>query len=184
MINDAIQRLAALDPVIQSTLTDLEGVCIQIEPLPFAPLFLEIHAHRVRVKKNANHYDLAFRGPCLAFWTAKTNIKRASALGLSIEGDPHLLKTLQPLLGHTSIPWEEWLSSYLGDTSVYHLKKMSDYLHSKATTTAQTLALDLAEYLQEEHPDFAPSGKVKQFLQEVDTLRAGVERLEAKLATL
>ncbi len=104
--------------------------------------------------------------------------------GVEIEGDVELGQRFQRIIQQVDIDWEEHLSRLVGDVAAHQLGQAARGLFSWFNRSADHLGMDTADYLREEsrilpHPD-----EVREFLDGVDGLRDGVERLAARIARL
>jgi ubiquinone biosynthesis protein UbiJ len=109
------------------------------------------------------------------------NSRRAMEQGLIFEGDPKALALLEQWLGDCQIDWAEIMASYLGDATAHSIETTLHRLLSKSRQSVNDLCAQIGEYAVEENLS-PPRPLVNHFLEAVDVLRAGVERLEAKLA--
>ena len=104
--------------------------------------------------------------------------------GLRVEGDPELLLRFQRLLARAGFDPEELLEPLIGGPAAHRVVQGLGQFFGWGRKTAGTLALDTAEYLREETRDLARREDVEEWMNQVDTLRDGVERLEARLRRL
>lgn len=105
----------------------------------------------------------------------------AAKLQIRIEGDTELAATLAKVFAEMRWDYEEDLSKIVGDVPAY---KIGEFTRSSSQTIKQTavnLAEMLSEYWQEEKPTLAKKRHVEQFNNDVDILRADVERMEKRL---
>jgi len=105
----------------------------------------------------------------------------ATKLQIRIEGDTELAATLAKVFAEMRWDYEEDLSKIVGDVPAY---KIGEFTRSSSQTIKQTavnLAEMLSEYWQEEKPTLAKKRHVEQFNNDVDILRADVERMEKRL---
>lgn len=104
--------------------------------------------------------------------------------GLRIDGDTELLRRFNHTLARVGFEPEELLAGYLGDAAAHRLAQGLKRVLGWGRRSADTLALDTAEYLREETGDLARAADVADWMDEVDRLREGVDRLEARLSRL
>ena len=98
-----------------------------------------------------------------------------------VEGDTHLASELGKVLSNMRWDATEDLSRVIGDIPA---QKMADFASQTADTVKKTsinLAEMVSEYWQEEKPMIAKKTTVTTFIEEVDTLRADVARLEKRI---
>ena len=101
-----------------------------------------------------------------------------------IEGDALVGQAFQRFLGFARPDWEEELSRFIGDTAAHQLVRGLEGLMSWGRQSAETMALNTAEYLQEESRDLPSSAEAQHFMADVDKLREEADRLEARLSKL
>jgi ubiquinone biosynthesis protein UbiJ len=104
--------------------------------------------------------------------------------GLEVEGDTELLNRSKALLARVGFDPEELAAKVLGDAAAHRVVGGLRELFGWGRHAAQRLSQDTAEYLSEETGDLARSGDIEEWMQGVDTLREGADRLEARLALL
>jgi len=108
------------------------------------------------------------------------NSRRAMEQGLIFEGEPEALALLEQWLGDCQIDWAEIIATYLGDATAHSIETMFHRLLPKSRQRFDDLCAHMGEYAVEQNLS-PPRPLVDHFLQAVDALRAGVERLEARL---
>jgi len=104
--------------------------------------------------------------------------------GLEVEGDTELLTRFNALLARVGFDPEELAAKLLGDAAAHRVVGSLRELFGWGRHAAQRLSQDTAEYLTEESGDLARSGDIEEWMQGVDALREGADRLEARLALL
>ena len=104
--------------------------------------------------------------------------------GLEIEGETELLTRFNALLARVGFDPEELAAKLLGDAAAHRVVGGLRELFGWGRHAARRLSQDTAEYLSEESGDLARSGDLEEWMQGVDTLREGADRLEARLALL
>jgi len=104
--------------------------------------------------------------------------------GLEVEGDTELLNRFKALLARVGFDPEELAAKVLGDAAAHRVVGGLRELFGWGRHAAQRLSQDTAEYLTEESGDLARSGDIEEWMQGVDALREGADRLEARLALL
>lgn len=108
----------------------------------------------------------------------------AAKLQIRIEGDTELAATLAKVFAEMRWDYEEDLSKIVGDVPAYKIGELARSSSQTIKQTAVNLAEMLNEYWQEEKPTLAKKRHVEQFNNEVDILRADVERMEKRLNKL
>ena len=103
---------------------------------------------------------------------------------LAIEGDTHVASVFSKVLKDIEIDWEEHLARYTGDPIAYHAGRSVDKAREYAQQSRENFRQDAKEYLQEEIRVLPASDELKQFMRDVDELRADTERLIARTKKL
>jgi len=101
-----------------------------------------------------------------------------------IEGDAEIAQAFRELLEQTRPDFEEELSQIVGDVAARRVANLAREMLAFGRRASDSLATSAAEYLQEEGRDVPARIEVEEFLRDVDRLRDGVERLEARLTCL
>ena len=186
-LENALNGYFALDPEAQAQLTALEGKAIALDIVgPDLRLFFLPGAHGLQV---LGHYgdapDTVIRGTPLAL--ARLSLSQDSnrvvlSGDVTVEGDSHAGRVFREALKAVEIDWEELLSKAVGDIAAHEIGKAVRGLGAWARRSAESLRMDLSEYLQEETRDLPTRFEVEDFLNDVDRFRNDVERLAARLA--
>ena len=101
-----------------------------------------------------------------------------------IEGDAEAAQAYRDLLQAARPDVEEELSRLIGDVGAHQVGKLARGALAFGKRVSDTLAQNVAEYLQEETRDLVTRVEVDEFIEAVDKLRDGVERAEARLKQL
>ncbi len=200
LLKNSINYLLGFDPKTQQYASALEPFCLQIS-------FIS-QEHPAHLQTQEQHYYITFCAQglrtierleqaqadptkstmqiraTLATFLALVlhkNSRRAMEQGLIIEGDAEALGLLEAWLNDCHIDWAEMIATYLGDTAAHSIEKTLHRLLPKSRQKFEDLCAHIGEYAVEENLS-PPRPLANHFLQAVDELRAGVERLEAKLA--
>lgn len=104
--------------------------------------------------------------------------------GVRIEGDAEIAQRFRELLALARPDFEEELARVIGDVGARRVANAARGLLAWGRRTSGALAQDVVEYLQEEGRDLPTRIEVEEFLDSVDRLRDGAERLDARLARL
>ena len=103
---------------------------------------------------------------------------------LEIEGDAVTGQRFAGIITELDIDWEELLAQQIGDIPAQIIGQGAKHFNEWAKDTRQTIKQNTAEYLIEELRVAAPKHAVETFLDEVDILRADVDRLYARIQRL
>ncbi len=100
------------------------------------------------------------------------------------EGDPELLKEIFFLSRNLDWDAAEDLSHFTGDIAAERIVQTARTVRQQVHDAALNLAQAAAEYWTEEQPLLAKPQHVSAFMQQVDTLRDDVARLEQRINRL
>ncbi len=103
---------------------------------------------------------------------------------LELTGDAHLADDFQQLLEYAKPDFEEELSGVVGDVAAHRLGELVRGIGNWTRSARSTMGANIREYLQEESRDAPSRYEVDRFTKNVNTLRDGVERLEARINKL
>lgn len=101
--------------------------------------------------------------------------------GVSVAGDVALLERVRSMAAAIGFDIEELLAEAMPGPAAHRAAGLLKGFAEWAGQAARTLSLDTAEYLREETRDLVHRADVEQWMDEVDTLRDGVDRAEARL---
>lgn len=185
----ALNRYLALESEVLAECGRLSDrvISLHIQGLEWR-YYIEFHKGGVRVMPALEQEpDVTVSGPVtlllrLAWKTAAG--EGGVPTDLRVEGDTELLAHFNSLLARVGFDPEEFMAKYLGDAAAHRVQQGLQTLFGWGRRTADTLALDTAEYLREETRTLARARDVNDWMDEVDTLRERVDRFEAKLQRL
>jgi ubiquinone biosynthesis protein UbiJ len=103
---------------------------------------------------------------------------------VQIRGDAEIANLYRELFTAARPDLEEELSRWVGDMPARHLSQLAKSVRTWARRARRTAGENIAEYLQEEGRDLVTKTEMEEFLCGVDTVRDGVERIEARLKGL
>jgi ubiquinone biosynthesis protein UbiJ len=103
---------------------------------------------------------------------------------VQIRGDAEIANLYRELFTAARPDLEEELSRWVGDMPARHLSRLAKSVRTWARRARRTAGENIAEYLQEEGRDLVTKTEIEEFLRGVDTVRDGVERIEARLKGL
>jgi ubiquinone biosynthesis protein UbiJ len=103
---------------------------------------------------------------------------------VQIRGDAEIANLYRQLFTAARPDLEEELSRWVGDLPARHLSHLAKSVRTWARRARRTAGENIAEYLQEEGRDLVTRTEMEEFLRGVDTVRDGVERIEARLKGL
>jgi ubiquinone biosynthesis protein UbiJ len=189
----AFNRFVRLEPAALADCAALSGrsIALHIADLDWT-LVLEPHAGGVRVAgEGAQPPDVTVSARSLALLRLALATARGTTLqtrggpaGVQFEGDTELLRRFAALLARVGFDPEELAARVVGDGAAHRVVGSLRGLFGWGRFAAGRLSLDAAEYLTEEQEDLARAADIEEWMNGVDELRDGAERLEARLALL
>ena len=184
-------RLLEFDPGTAERLGDLEGKVFKLEFLIIdQELYFIPSKQGLQIKQEwSGPVDITVRGSPLAF--AQFGLKQQGVDNklfvdkrVSIEGDAELAQDFQKLIRELDIDFEELLSRFVGDVAAHQIGRGLNALRDWSLQSAESIRLNIQEYMVEEARILAPGWRVDKFIEEADALRADVERLEQRVRRL
>jgi ubiquinone biosynthesis protein UbiJ len=185
----AVNRYIDLDPEGAGRLAGLHGRIILIEVAGFGTrLFVIPGTKGLQLYGDyAGEPDCVLRGSPLALARMSVSPRKEDQLfsgEVQIEGDTHLAQAFGDLVGGLEVDWEEQLSLLVGDGLAHRVGSGARAAGRWGRRAGATLAEDVKEYLQEEARLLPGRYEIQGFLDDVDHLRDGVERLAARIERL
>jgi ubiquinone biosynthesis protein UbiJ len=186
VIEQTINAYLALDPEGAARLAPLHGRIICVEVAGFGTRLYVVPGTRdVQIFGDyAGEPNCVLRGPPLALARIGLSPRKEDQIfsgEVRISGDTHLAQEFGRLIAGIEVDWEEQLSRVIGDPAAHQIGETLRAAGHWGRRSADTLAQDLKEYLQEEGRLLPTRYEVQAFLDDVDTLRDDVERLAARI---
>ncbi len=186
-LQHVLNMALSLDPELPERLTSLDQKVLQLDitgtPLTFniTPCAGELQLSPA----SAATPDCTIRGSVFALTqlglAQDFKQTRESLNNISIEGDLELAQDFKKLLAELNIDWEEGLSTIVGDIAANFLGNRVRGAYSWTQQSAQSLQMNITEFLQEEVLLLPPRAALEDFYDDVDTLQLTVERLAARI---
>lgn len=187
-LEQALNAALALDPVTLQRLAALQGKVIAVDIRGSGVvLHLAPQADGLRLMGHFDgSVDTTLRGTPLALLRMSASRPGEGLFtgDVTIDGDVELGQRLQQILRRLDIDWEEHLSRLTGDVVGHQIGQALRGLVAFGKSAAQSLGLDLGEYLQEERRAVPTRSEVDAFIAEVDRVRMATDRLEARVVRL
>lgn len=187
-LEQALNSALALDPKTGARLARLEGRVIALELSGTGlRLFMQPHDGGLRLMGHFDgDVDTTLRGAPFAMLRMGTGRTGEGMFrgGVEIDGDVELGTQVQRIFEKLDIDWEEHLSRLTGDIIAHQFGNTVRGLFAWGERSADHLGEDLADYLQEEREVLPVGWEVEEFIDDVDTLRSDVDRLEARVKRL
>jgi ubiquinone biosynthesis protein UbiJ len=187
LLETIINHMFALDPSAQNHLQLLARKCLEIniqDGIFLKKIFCLFNAKGTHLSlTHIKPADMIITGNTRAFLKLilRQDPYGSARLGLTFEGDVVLLETVQQLFFGLSIDWEEALSQCTGDIIAHQIGKLLRYAKKQRQSTLTNTIQSVSEYLQEESKVSPTKTEINNFLNSVDTLRARIDRLQAKI---
>jgi ubiquinone biosynthesis accessory factor UbiJ len=184
-VNNALQ----LDPATRQRLAQLDGKVIAVVcTSPQLTVFIRPHADGLLIQGQYDQTpDCSLSGSALSLLKLITADNKTSALlnnQVQIRGDLELSQNLQAVLADLDIDWEAKLADYLGDIAAHQIGNQVRNLHRWGKSSANSLLLDIEEYVHEETRDLPPRSELEPFYRETAALTLATDRLTARIERL
>ena len=186
MLETGINGVLSLDENSAARLERLEGRVLELE-LNGIGITLYITASADRFGVSTEHdgdIDTTISGTPGALFALGMPEWANSRSGVSISGNANLARDLEALFSKMEPDWGEPLSQVFGDVIGHQLgslfKQGAEFAKNTATSTAEMVA----DYLRDESGLTVDRTSLEAFLDGVDQLRDGADRLEARLRNL
>ena len=187
---DQITRLLlSLDPDGREKLAGLKGksFCLEVTA-PQVTLYLIPTDHGLKLANERDgEPDVTLTGPLSAF----IRLARSDSPGnlsadgqISMQGDAEAGQAFGKVLSQLDIDWEEGLSRFVGDTPARKIGNVLRGLNDWATESVDLSRTNAAEYLQEEKRLLVTNLAQERFCDDVNDLRADVDRIEQRILGL
>ena len=182
----AIEAALRLDPDARERLGALEGKCLRfVVTAPRLELALCVVDRRVVVpSRHDGEVDATVTGSAAAL----ASLARSSAAlyrgEVRIEGDVSAAMALREVLGGLDLDPSEALAPLLGDALTHRLGRAGRALSGWLARSGGAMRENARDWFEDEAELVAGRAEVARFAAEVDELREGVDRLEARLAGL
>lgn len=193
-IQQAVNRLLALDPEFAEEVAAFEGTVLEIhvqgldERLQLHPSASGIGVVPVSDEQQTPvAADVVISGPPFTLLRLAASLNAVDGVlppDVSVSGELQLVQRLTLLAKRARFDWEEPLSKLLGDSAAHELGRGIRTLAAQLGAAAGTLAGDVGEYLREERRMSPTRLEVDDFAAGVDVTRDDVERLEVRIARL
>ncbi|MDZ7839954.1 MAG: SCP2 sterol-binding domain-containing protein [Gammaproteobacteria bacterium] len=184
----AVRRALEFDPDTRERIRELDGRVVEVVFTGLEQtLCVAIDQGAVLFCRTAEREpDLRLTGTPIAFarYVMAPDRVEITESGIKIEGDIGLAQRFTGILRRLDIDWEEWASRYVGDVLAYRAGRFAEEFRGWARHGSRQFRQDVSEYLQEELRVLAPRERVTRLMNDVDTTRSDVERLEQRIRRL
>lgn len=182
----ALNAAIAQDPETRAKLDQFEQRSIAIDIKDIGQTIIVIvENQQLHLKANSeNEANLKITANAIALAKLGQNPDNLFSADIEIHGDVQFAKQLRDLLDGFDFDWEALLAEFTGDTLAYPIAHGLRQATSWAKSTHQSLQQNLAEYLREEARILPDKSQTKDYLTDIDKLRADFDRLEARINRL
>jgi ubiquinone biosynthesis protein UbiJ len=140
---------------------------------------------QLKLSMNTNQEaDLTISGNALTLAKLGSDPDSLFSSEIDISGDVQFAKQLQDLLEGFDFDWEAQLAKITGDSLAYPIAHGIRQFTSWAKNTHQSMQENTAEYLREEVRILPDKSQTNEYMNNIDTLRADLDRLEARINRL
>lgn len=187
LLETVINHYLALDPEALHKMSAFSGRVIELEITGVnRSLYLLPDGDGIHVSLDIGDADVdtVLRGsPASLFRMGlASNVTNMLLRGeVEIRGDTRLGQQFKYVFNSMDIDWSEPLAQLFGDAIAYRLVESGRKLFAWAGGSADSVTRSIGEYLQEETRDVVSETEIDMFNRDVDAVRDGVERLEARL---
>lgn len=183
-----LNRNVAQSSRARTAVEQLEGraLSIALEGTPLT-LYFRITDGRISIDtQDAGVADASLAGTPLTLLSmvGPKAEERLRGSGIRIAGDAEVAQRFRDLFQHAQPDFEEELARVIGDVAARQVANLARGFFDWGRKAADSLSMNVAEYLQEEGRDVPTRVELDEFLESVDQLRDATDRLEARLTRL
>lgn len=188
MLESSLNTLIASDSVTQRALAKLSAKVIEFKVTDSAiTLFILPHNNGVQLQSSSGHSDTQLSGTLQNFISLASSDDSSEHFfgnGISISGDTQLASKFQNIIANAKIDWQGLIANLSNDLVAAQLASIFNASKKQYVLTTQSLALNVAEYLQEEARTLPTDVEVEYFIEQINDTRTATDRLEARLNLL
>lgn len=184
-----INRALKTDPDTIKRLNTLSDKVIKLEVTDWnLALFVMPHLNRIELQANySKSPNTTIRGKLndlMRISIAKDKQAAIQQHRIEFQGDADVGMTLQRVLSHLDIHWEDYISDIVGNTPGQFIAKTLQKTAAFSKQVFDSLTNNTKEYIFHEKQIFPSEKELKNFYQDVAVLRDDVERLAARIQHL
>ena len=182
----ALNAALAQDPETQAKLDAFEQRSIAVEISDFKQsIHVNIAQRQLQLTTNSQQTaDLTITANALTLAKLGSQPDSLFSSEIDIHGDVQFAKQLRDLLDGFDFDWEAQLARITGDTLAYPIAHGIRQVSGWVKNTHQAMQENTAEYLKEEIRILPDPSQIKDYMTDIDTLRADFDRLEARIGRL
>lgn len=131
--------------------------------------------------------DATIHGSPMALMRLSTATNSGEAMlksDVEIDGDMRVAEKFSGILQEVDIDWEELLSKLVGDVIAHQAGQVTRNATGWIKDTSEAMQKNTAEYLSEESGLIPAEAEISEYMDQVDDVRMGVDRLEARIKLL
>ena len=181
-IEKMVNKVLSMDEETLDSLATLEGDVVEIGVLNTdIRLFILPSAKGVTLaSKYEDNVDVSIKGTPAALLGMIT-VEKIGSGDVEIIGDVGLAHKLQSIMKKIDVDWEEYLSQFIGDIAAHKVGNLLRGMGQFAKASANTIGLDISEYLRYEKEALLDQSELDEFNHAVDEIRNDVERLQKRV---
>ena len=188
-IQTIARRLLSLDIEAKKDLSQFEDkvIHIHIDDFNLDYYFSFSDGELLVTEQSEQTISASISGELNAFFKAAAAEHSADSIfkgELNFSGDISTAKQFQSFAQKLNIDWHEPLAQVLGDPLGHTVATGLEKLSGWVLQTAQSVAQDISEYVQEEARVTPSVSEQQHFFRQVDQLRSRADRLNAKISQL
>lgn len=181
--DEALPRFAKLDgKIIRLHITELDF------NLYFFPSTSGIQVlGNYPIEEDGGVVDATIHGSPMALIKLGTSRNAGETMlknNIDIDGDMPVAETFSTILKEVDIDWEELLSKLVGDIVAHQAGQVARGASSWFKDTVESMRLNTGEYISEESKLSPVDAEIRQYMEQVDDVRMGVDRLTARINNL
>jgi len=182
----ALNSALNLDPETKAKLDQFNQRCIALHIKDFNhTINMSVDNQQIRLTTNTEQAaDLTITGTALTLAKLGSQPDSLFSAEIDINGDVQFAKQLRDLLQGFDFDWEAQLAKITGDTLSYPIAHGMRQFSGWVKNTHQSMQQNMAEYLREEARMLPDKSQIKDYMMDIDKLRADFDRLEARINRL
>ena len=191
-LEKSIEAVLKMDPDTQERLGSIDGKLIRVNVTsPSMSLMISINDGRIQLQQAADESgdvesdaDTTISGSLTDLRSLLNGNQAVYSGDVLIEGDIGTSQQLRQIIANIDPDWQEAISPYLGDGLTHRLDMAQARLGRWIKRTRSSARMNSRDYLQEELELLAPNSEIQWFCEQVDSARANLDRLAARLDRL
>lgn len=178
----------SLDPYVATLRQPLLNkiIAIDAKELPFL-LYFHFTQTNIVLEEACDIPDATIQGSLFNLTRLAHRENKTAAmleLGIQIQGDMDIAHHFQQFLDSIYIDWEEIIAKIAGDPIAVLFGRAKNKIQRVLRHGKKTVVANVSEYLQEECRFLPPREEIEDFMNDIDLLRADVDRLIARIQRL